>query len=129
MERTIYHRPRILSKCDKGVTIQIKSSPHRFFFAIRRMSQRQTKILKLNTQGPPNIQASLANFTQMAEEETLEGLYQDAPAGPQFVRDLFRNAQGESQGQKCVSCMNALKCRNAFTTAKDLIGAQFSTVD
>ena len=93
------------------------------------MSKAQTKILKLNAQGPPPIHVWLDNVTRMLEEEAPEGLYQEAPAGPQFMGDLFDDAPADPQGEECVSYVNALKCCKAFSAAKDLIGAEFSSGD
>ena len=97
--------------------------------ALCGMSKAQTKILNLNAQGPPRIHVWLDNVTRMLEEEAPEGLYQEAPAGPQFMGDLFDDAPADPQGEECVSYVNALKCCKAFTAAKDLIGAEFSSVD
>ena len=59
------------------------------------MSKAQTKILKLNAQDPPPMNVWLNNLTQMLEEEAPEGLYQEAPAGPQFMGDLFGDAPAD----------------------------------
>ena len=66
----------------------------------------------------------------MSEEEAPEGLYQQAagPAEPQFIGDWFSDPT-DSQGEECVSYVNALKCCKAFTAAKDLMGADFTSVD
>ena len=93
------------------------------------MSNAQTKILKLNAQGPPPINIWLKNVTRMLQEGAPEGLYQEAPAGPPFIGDLCGDAPPDPQGEECVSYVNALKCCKAFNALKDLIGADFSSVD
>ena len=76
----IYHRPRILPKCDRGFTGQMKSSPQRFFLPFEALRHLKTKILKLNAQRGPPIKFWLDNVRWMSEEEAPEGLYQEAPA-------------------------------------------------
>ena len=121
-----------MPECDRGLTV---FTIFTFLFAISGfvalcgMSKAQTKILKLNAQGPPPIHVCLDNVARMLEEEAPEGLYQEAPARPQFMGDLFDDAPADRQGDECVSYVNALKCCKAFTAAKDLIGAEFSSVD
>ena len=132
MECAIYHRPRILPKCDRGLivfTIFTFFFANSGFVALCGMSKARTKILKLNAQGPPPIHVWLDNVTRMLEEEAPEGLYQEGSAGPQFMGDLFDDAPADPQGEECVSYVNALKCCKAFSAAKDLIGAEFSSVD
>ena len=122
----------MLPKCNRGIivfTIFTFLFANSGFVALCGMSKAQTKIPKLNAQGPPPIHVWLDNVTRMLEEEAPEGLYQEAPAGPQFMGDLFDNAPADPQGKERVSYVNALKCCKAFTAAKDLIGAEFSSMD